>query len=189
MRWLCVDDDEVWRRVITGALERRAYVGYTASSAEEALSLLERLRQDEAQLPSRVLCDLKMPGRDGLSLLPELRAALPQAVIIMLTGFGSVASAVSALKLGADHMMMKPASLEELTLAFEQLERERGLSVAESAGEAEALSEVPSLARVEWEHIQRVLAECDGNISQTAKVLGLHRRTLQRKLQTSPPQR
>ena len=185
--YLCIDDDDVWRRLLTGALTRRGALSYEAHSAKRALEVLTELAEAGEPLPTRVVCDLKMPEVDGLALLPELKARLPEALIIILTGYGSVASAVMALKLGAHHMMMKPVSTDELTRAFDEL------ATAEREGEAPTpsldLKEAPSLARVEWEHIQRVLQECEGNISHAARVLGLHRRTLQRKLQVIPPTR
>jgi two-component system response regulator RegA len=101
--------------------------------------------------------------------------------IIMLTGYGSIATALTATKLGADHYLGKPADADQILNAYSRISE----GLHDAAGEPHA---VPSLARVEWEHIQRVLTDCDGNVSQAAKLLGLHRRSLQRKLAKYPPQ-
>jgi two-component system response regulator RegA len=102
----------------------------------------------------------------------------------MLTGYGSIATALTATRLGADHYLSKPADADQILGAFYRL-----TGVAGGGAVAEPTPvDVPSLARVEWEHIQRVLEDCDGNISQAAKLLGLHRRSLQRKLSKYPPQ-
>ncbi len=98
--------------------------------------------------------------------------------ILMLTGFGSIATAVAATKLGASHFLSKPADADQILNAYRKLNE---------GGDGDVPESVPSLARVEWEHIQRVLEDCGGNISQAAKLLGLHRRSLQRKLTKYPP--
>jgi two-component system response regulator RegA len=117
----------------------------------------------------------------GLDIVRELRKLDETTCIIVLTGYGSIATALTATKLGANHYLSKPADADEILNAFQKI----------TSGHGDAFSEtsipVPSLARVEWEHIQRVLADCGGNISQAAKLLGLHRRSLQRKLSKYPP--
>jgi two-component system response regulator RegA len=103
--------------------------------------------------------------------------------IIMLTGYGSIATALTATKLGADHYLSKPADADQILNAYSRISEG-----SEDPGGEPGAHRVPSLARVEWEHIQRVLTDCDGNVSQAAKLLGLHRRSLQRKLAKYPPQ-
>jgi two-component system response regulator RegA len=211
---LLIDDDAPWRRLLSDALRRRGVEVWAAAGGDEALALLASPALRAAGAPRWVVCDLKMPERDGIELLAPLRDALtrahalssagpaPEPLILILTGYGSVASAVQALKLGASHMMMKPVGVDALIATFERLEGERleGERLEGERLEGERLEgerllphsaalEAPSLARVEWEHIQRVLTEHDNNISRAARALGLHRRTLQRKLQTLPPLR
>lgn len=185
-RLLLIDDDAPWRRLLSDALRRRGVEVWAAASGGEALALLASPDLRAAGGPRWVVCDLKMPEQDGLELIAPLREGARDPLIVILTGYGSVASAVEALKRGASHMMMKPVGVDELLATFERLERERA-GAPSYAPSAEL--EAPSLARVEWEHIQRVLTEHDNNISRAARALGLHRRTLQRKLQTLPPPR
>jgi len=139
----------------------------------------EVLRLATSVSPDLVLLDLKMPGLSGLDLIPEIKKLDSTIAIVILTGYGSIPTAMQALRLGADSYMGKPVDAEQILSAY------RELSV--DTDSKHAPTTVPSLARVEWEHIQRVLADCDGNISQAAKLLGLHRRSLQRKLSKRPP--
>jgi two-component system response regulator RegA len=101
--------------------------------------------------------------------------------IVMLTGYGSIPTAISAVKRGADYYLSKPIDVDQILAVYENLES--------AAAESEGPESVPSLARVEWEHMQRVLADCGDNISQAARLLGIHRRSLQRKLGKHPPSR
>ncbi len=117
-----------------------------------------------------------------MEIVRRLRALDDTICIIMLTGYGSIATALTATKLGADHYLTKPADADQIVREYERI-----TSGQEASTEVPEDVQAPSLARVEWEHIQRVLADCDGNISQAAKVLGLHRRSLQRKLFKYPP--
>jgi len=119
-----------------------------------------------------------MPDQSGLDLLRELRALDPSTRILILTGYGSIATAVEATRIGAVGYLPKPADADEILAAF-----------AGGGGAADARIETPSLARTEWEHIQRVLGDCGGNVSEAARRLGIHRRSLQRKLQKYPPSR
>src|SRR5262249_60818982 len=113
-----------------------------------------------------VLLDLKMPGLSGLDLIHDIKKLDNTITVIILTGYGSIATAMQALRLGADHYLSKPADAEQILAAYAELDPERS--------EKRTPTTVPSLARVEWEHIQRVLADCSGNISQAAKLLGIH---------------
>jgi two-component system response regulator RegA len=119
-----------------------------------------------------------MPGKSGLELVKELKALDPATKIVVLTGYGSIATALEAVKLGATHYLQKPADADEVLAAFSQ-----GGQPLDLHAELKA----PSLARAEWEHINRVLGDCSGNISEAARRLGLHRRSLQRKLNKHPP--
>ena len=127
--------------------------------------------------PSRAVVDLRMPGGSGLDLVSDLLEMEPEMEIVVLTGYGSIATALEATRRGAVDYLMKPADADQILGAFEK------------SGEKPAVKgTVPSLARVEWEHIQRILTDCGGNISQTARVLKIHRRSLQRKLSKYPPE-
>lgn len=123
--------------------------------------------------------DLRMPGENGLELLKHLHALYPQMRVVILTGYGSISNAVDALRLGAVNYVAKPAGTDDILAAFERAESPPLTAVD--------THEVPSLARAEWEHINRILSDCSGNISEAARRLGIHRRSLQRKLQKYPP--
>jgi two-component system response regulator RegA len=170
---LLVDDDVTLRERLGRALRERNYDVRTAGSADEAM---ESVRADSPEL---AVLDLRMPGRNGLDLLREMREYDPSTRILVLTGYGSIATAVEATKLGAEGYLPKPVDADELLAAF-------------ARGGTAAIPdhfETPSLARAEWEHIQRVLGDCGNNISEAARRLGIHRRSLQRKLQKYPPAR
>lgn len=169
--FLLVDDDETFTRVLARSLSKRDYQVHTASCAQEALTLAGK------QTFSKALIDLKMEGETGLQLIPALKQQQPELAIVMLTGYSSIATTVEAIKLGAMNYLCKPASIEEILYAFG------------GEGSATIPDSPPSVDRVEWEHIQKVLNENEGNISATARALGMHRRTLQRKLQKKPVRR
>jgi two-component system response regulator RegA len=169
---LIVDDDERFRLRLVRAFEERGFEARGASDFDEALRLAR------AESPEYVVADLRMPGRSGLELVRELKALDPTTRIVVLTGYGSIATAVEAVRLGAVHYLTKPADLDEIIAALERDEHPQETP--------EPPSEVASLARMEWEHINRVLTDCGGNISQAARLLGLHRRSLQRKLAKYP---
>lgn len=171
---LIVDDDELFRTRLAAAFERRGYEARAADGYEEAVHLA---RLDSPEL---AVVDLRMDGPSGLELLRDLREIDPATKIVMLTGYGSIATAVEAMRLGAVNYVPKPADADEILVAFE---RGEGPPLEATDREFDA----PSLARAEWEHINRVLADCGGNISETARRLGIHRRSLQRKLQKYPP--
>ena len=168
---LLVDDDATFRRVLSRSLTRRGFNVHQADSVAAARELLG----DQA-LAYAVL-DLSMPEESGLRLIPSLLEHNPAMRIVVLTGYASIATAVEAIKLGAVHYLTKPADADDILAAFEQPAGDDSIDVTAQP--------IP-LNRVEWEHIQRVLNECDGNISETARRLGMHRRTLQRKLQKRP---
>jgi two-component system response regulator RegA len=170
---LVVDDDDVFRTRLGKAFQDRGFEVRTAPDAAHAL----RLAGQES--PEYAVVDLRMPGASGLEVVRELHSIDPATVIVMLTGYGSIATAVEAVRAGAIHYLSKPVDIDQILAAF------GGKAAADAGGEVG----VPSLARVEWEHIQRVLSDCDGNISRAARLLGLHRRSLQRKLSKDPVRR
>jgi two-component system response regulator RegA len=169
-RILLVDDDEPFRSRLARSLSARGFAVAEAASAREAPAVARAFR------PDRAVIDLRMTDGSGLDLLSELRREYPGLASIVLTGYGSIATALEAMRRGAIDYLTKPVDADDVLRAFEA----RGEPVPTS---------VPSLHRVEWEHIQRVLADCGGNVSKAARVLGVHRRTLQRKLAIRPPSR
>lgn len=172
-RLLLVDDDETFCRVMQRALARRNISADCFTKSADALRALETNRYE------RALVDLKIAQESGLALIKALKQRNPDLRIVMLTGYSSVSTAVEAIKLGATNYLCKPANLDEVLLAFE-----------DTATDAEELPPIisPSLDRAEWEHIQQALQANQGNISATARALGMHRRTLQRKLLKRPSQ-
>ncbi len=173
---LVIDDDERFAITLAAALARRGYAAHVAHDAATALATA-RTREPEA-----AIVDLKLGADDGLALIEPLRRAHPKMRIVVLTGYASIATAVKAIKLGADDYLAKPVTAAAVAAVLE-----RGAPREPSDERAEPL-EPMSPRRLEWEHIQRVLAEHDGNISATARTLRMHRRTLQRKLAKRPTQ-
>jgi len=173
---LVVDDDEVFRNRLCRALTQRNWEAEGAPDGEAALQFARE------RSPDLVLVDLRMPGKGGLDVVQEMRMIDSSMTIIVLTGYGSIPTAISAMKRGADHYLSKPADADQILAAYENLR-------AAPDAAADAPQTVPTLARVEWEHMQRVIADCEGNISQAARLLGIHRRSLQRKLGKYPPSR
>jgi two-component system, response regulator RegA len=171
---LIVDDDEVFRSRLRLAFELRGWEAHVAASGGEALSCARESGPDLA------IVDLRMPGESGLDVVKSLRELDATIAIVVLTGYGSIATAVEAVRRGADYYLSKPVDLDQILATY------NGLNSA-TLSDPLPPATVPSLARVEWEHIQRVLTDCDGNVSQAAKLLGLHRRSLQRKLFKYPP--
>ncbi len=175
---LLVDDDETFRERLARALRDRGFDVRTASGVDEAVQLAE------ADSPEYAVIDLRMPGKGGMELLHELKRIDAATRSVVLTGYGSIAIAVEAVRLGAVNFIPKPADADDVVAAFEKYE-----SGDPAAGAAVTSTyRAPTLARMEWEHIQRVLSDCGGNISESARRLGIHRRSLQRKLQRHAPQ-
>ncbi|MBL8297095.1 MAG: response regulator transcription factor [Rhodanobacteraceae bacterium] len=172
-RLLLIDDDETFTRVLARALTARGFEVAIAHDAASALSLLRR------EHPRHVVLDLKLGTDNGLALIPQLLAIAPNLRILLLTGYASIATAVEAIKRGAHDYLAKPVDADAIVRA---LRDEDGEADPVSGGSEHA----PPLRRLEWEHIQRVLVESEGNISEAARRLGLHRRTLQRKLAKHP---
>ncbi len=171
---LLVDDEDFFRERLDRAFVRRGYTTSTASCYEEAMAITRK------EKPTMAVVDLKMPGKSGLLLIKDALAIVPTLMIVVLTGYGSIATATEAIRLGAISYLAKPADIDEILKAFSPHS-----SLKLEGPTKEILP--PSLARVEWEHIQRVLTDCDDNISYAAKRLGIHRRTLQRKLYKYAP--
>jgi two-component system response regulator RegA len=177
---LVVDDDELLRERQVRAFRERGYDAVGAPDGEKALALAAE------DPPELAVVDLRMPGRPGLDVVRELIALDPATKIVVLTGYGSIATAVEAIRIGAKHYLTKPADADDVLRAFEG---ESPSAAGSPLAATEAELETPSLARTEWEHIQRVLADVNGNVSEAARRLGLHRRSLQRKLSKYPPSR
>lgn len=173
MKTLVVEDDPVFSDVLAAALRRRGFDVTVALTCEEATAFIA------ASPPALAVVDLRIGAGSGLTLIPLLTRGPRPARTVVLTGYGSIATAVEAVKLGASQYLTKPADIETIVAAL--------TSPDAQPDKATPLSSRPlSVKRVEWEHIQRVLTENDGNISATARSLGIHRRTLQRKLQKRP---
>ncbi|WP_323750151.1 response regulator transcription factor [Marinobacter sp.] len=165
-QWLLVDDDQTFVQVLIRSLARQ---GIEATAAHDHASALTAVSAPDIQ---RCVLDLNLAGESGLQLLPELLARKPTLDVLVLTGYGSIATAVEAMRRGAVNYLCKPVTVQQLIRGFDPLEAAPDLR-----------PEPPSVEEMAWEHIQRVLNEHDGNISATARALNMHRRTLQRKLQ------
>ena len=174
---LIVDDDEVFRRRLARAFKDRGYDTRVAGDFESAVAMAT---QDSPEL---AVTDLKMPGRSGLELVKALHDIDPSTKVVVLTGYGSIATAIDAVRLGATYYLPKPADADDIVAAFARAD------APPLAPPEPEYQEAPSLARAEWEHINRVLSDCGGNISEAARRLGIHRRSLQRKLQKYPPRK
>jgi two-component system response regulator RegA len=174
-RMLLVDDDLAFRERLASALRKRGADVRVANDAESAVDIAR------AWQPTRAVVDLRMPGKGGLWLVEQLLAIKPAPAVVVLTGFGTIATATTAMRLGARDYRTKPIGADELLSAFAERPEPDG-----GSGEPSTPAP-PSLAAVEWEYIQRVLDACDGNVSEAARLLGVHRRSLQRKLKKRPP--
>jgi len=173
---LVVDDDEAFRTRLVRALQAR---GFEARGADDVDSAVAAAREESPEL---AVVDLRMPGGSGLALVRELKAIDGATAVVVLTGYGSIATALEAVRLGAAHYLTKPADVDEILASFDR-------TPAPADGAVGLEHEVASLARAEWEHIHRVLTDCGGNISLAARRLGIHRRSLQRKLSKFPAAR
>jgi two-component system response regulator RegA len=170
---LIVDDDRTFCAALAGALRRRGHAVLLAHDYDDAVA------EAQAWSPDRAVIDLRMPGRGGLELVQALHVAHPELRMVVLTGYGSIATAVEAIKAGAVHYLTKPADADEILAAFERTQA--------NVAEAPPASQPPRLEQVEWEHLQKVLTDAGGNVSEAARRLGMHRRSLQRKLARGRP--
>jgi two-component system response regulator RegA len=167
---LIVDDDAPFRERLMRAMRDRGFDAVGAADHQSAVAAAT------AESPELALVDLRLPDATGLDVVRDLKSIDPSTVVVVLTGYGSIATAVDSVKLGASTYLTKPADTDQIVAAFD------GVQPPDDAA-------VPSLARVEWEHIQRVMNDCGGNVSQAARLLGIHRRSLQRKLAKNPVSR
>jgi two-component system response regulator RegA len=190
-RILVIDDDEAIRTRLVSALSRR---GYDAESADGYDTAIDKMRSFH---PEYVVTDLRMPEHSGLDVVETVKRTSPQTEVLLLTGFGSIANALEAVRKGARGYLTKPADTDQILVAL-GLQEESNVKIHSEEGSSDLNQEPyefddedcsPTLGRVEWEHIQRVLSDCDNNISRAARALGMHRRTLQRKLSYNPPGR
>jgi two-component system response regulator RegA len=173
---LIVDDDPTFARVLGRAMTSRGFEVLTAANGDDARALTRRHQ------PRYCVLDLKLGDENGLRLIPELQSLVPDIRVLLLTGYASIATAVEAIKRGAHDYLAKPVDADAVVRAL--LDGDAG------PADPDDLVDAPDaplpLRRLEWEHIQRILTECEGNISETARRLGMHRRTLQRKLSKHP---
>jgi two-component system response regulator RegA len=168
---LLVDDDKVFCKVLKAALERRDFEVLVAHNLEKGMALAEQY------LPEYAVIDLRIGHESGLELVKKLITLDANTACVMLTGFASIATAVEAIKLGAIHYLTKPTNADEIVNALNKNEGDAGVSINKNP---------PSAKRMEWEHLQKILMQYDGNISAAARALNMHRRTLQRKLEKRP---
>lgn len=170
MNGLLIDDDELFARTLQKSLQRRQIETVLAHDIGAALEHARSRSFDFA------LVDLKIGKESGLRLIEPLKAARPQMLVVIMTGYASVATTVEAIKAGADDYLVKPVSIDAILRVLAE----------ESPPPPETDEGMIPLGRLEWEHIQQALRETDGNISAAARLLGVHRRTLQRKLGKRP---
>lgn len=171
--FLILDDNDVFASTLARSLSRRGFAATVAHSGEEAMQAAATTDFAYATI------DLQLQQDSGLQWIASLRQQLPHARLLVLTGYASIATTVQAIKAGADNYLAKPANLDSILSALEHTASDAGSDIADSAAPL-------SVERLEWEHIQRVLTEHQGNISSTARALNMHRRTLQRKLAKRP---
>ena len=170
-RLLLVDDDETFCKVLKSALEKRNYDVVMATTVADGLFMAEK------HIPEYAVIDLRIGYESGLELVKKLISLDDNTRIVMLTGFASIATAVEAIKLGAIHYLTKPANADEIVTALNKNDGDSSVLISENP---------LSIKRLEWEHLQKVLMQHDGNISAAARALNMHRRTLQRKLDKKP---
>ncbi len=165
---LTIDDDNIFRERLTKAFNKRGLIADQAQNTIEALSKTNDLK------PDLVVLDLMLGTESGLDLISEIRKICPKVKIVMLTGYGTISTTVEAMKNGVVNYLTKPADADTILAAF--------------LGEIKINSAtgIPPLHQVEWDYIQKIIQQCDGNITKASKLLGLHRRSLQRKMKKSP---
>lgn len=171
---LIVDDDVAYCNALRAAFRRRGHVAVIAHDYDDAVA------EAAVWTPGRAVVDLRLPRRGGLLLIQTLLDQHPAMRIVVLTGYGSIATAVTAIKMGAVNYLSKPVEIDTILRAFED--------VSPTPGQIDVPVRVRPLEEIEWEHLQRVLQEAGGNVSEAARRLGMHRRTLQRKLARGHPQ-
>jgi len=168
---LIIDDDVTFCNALARAMRRRKFTVYTANSAQQGIDTAEEFH------PSHAIVDLRIGDESGLQVVKTLAQKYTNITMVVLTGFASISTAVEAIKLGATQYLTKPADADKIMAAINKQEGNENTVIPENP---------MSVRRLEWEHIQSVLSQHDGNISATARALGIHRRSLQRKLQKKP---
>jgi two-component system, response regulator RegA len=168
---LLVDDDDRFRNRLAAELRRLNHRVTAAANYDEAV------REIIIDAPRLAVLDLRLADRSGLEVLEELRRRVPTARAVVLSGYGSIADAVESVRMGACDFLCKPVSADAVLRKL----------IEDAGAQKDAEPNIPSLAQVEWEHIARVLADCGGSVSRAAKQLGIHRRSLQRKMRRGPP--
>lgn len=179
---LVVDDDSTFLRILGNALKQKQFSALQAESPQQACEIYR------TQPIEYAILDLNIDGQSGLQVLQDLLSYQPNCHALILTGYASITTAVEAMRLGAIDYLCKPASVTEILTKLNTLEPVSTAPPSDSNDGNHTNFQAMSVKRMEWEHIQKVLAENDGNISATAKDLNMHRRTLQRKLQKRPIQ-
>lgn len=169
---LIVDDDDNLRLRLVRAMNARGYEARDAATGTAALAIAVAEAMDFA------LIDLRLPDMNGLEVVRGLKTVSPATRLVVLTGYGSIATALEAMRLGASEYLAKPVDADDVAHAL-----------MGNGTHSEPPQTAPSLARVEWEHINRILMDCEGNVSAAARALGIHRRSLQRKLAKFPTAR
>ncbi|NKF52756.1 response regulator [Shewanella sp. WXL01] len=177
---LIIEDDQSLANILSRRLARHDFESHPCTDASQGLLLARQLK------PSHILLDMKLAEHNGLNLITPLRNLLPNSVIVLLTGYASIATAVEAIRLGADNYLAKPVDTQTLLTALTEKSPSQLGSQANQATICEPDEQPLTTKRLEWEHIQQVLNANDGNVSATARQLGMHRRTLQRKLAKKP---
>jgi len=170
---IVIDDDETFAQVLSSALKKQGFDSNYALNSAQALQLAQQTPPDYA------IVDLRIGAESGLNLIQQLKSLNADMHILILTGYASIATAVEAIKLGASHYLSKPASTQEIL---------NSLQKQEANPDIEPSSRPLSVKRLEWEHLQKVLLDHNGNVSAAARALGMHRRSLQRKLSKKPSQ-
>jgi len=173
--FIIIDDDQTFRKILSRSLGNLGYEVTHFSHPKEALSVISRLNKSGQQLI--ILLDLKLESDSGLRWIADIKAESQNAQLLLLTGYASISTAVEAIKLGADDYLSKPITARDILNHLENQDTDSEIPIRQAP---------MSVGRLEWEHIQRVLQENDGNISASARALGMHRRTLQRKLSKKP---
>ena len=168
---LILDDDQTFATTLARSFKRRGYTSFAANKIDDAKGIVINNSIDYA------VVDLKIDQESGLQFLAILKEHSPQTKALILTGYSSISTTVEAMKLGSVNYLCKPVTTDVIIKALGEEDANPNIPLDNSP---------PSVGRLEWEHIQRVLNEHDGNITATANALGMHRRTLQRKLQKRP---
>ena len=168
---LIVEDDEAFASALSKAMEKKGFFVFTSHCVKTATQTANSC------LPQYAIVDLRLGNESGLKIIPVLKSLNENVKIIVLTGYASIATAVEAIKLGAIHYLTKPAASDDIYQAFFK---------SEGQPDQDLVSNPMSIKRLEWEHIHKVLIENDGNLSAAARAMGMHRRTLQRKLNKRP---